>query len=125
MLWETYNIVREVEASFKCLKSDLHIRPVHHQNDERIESHMYQTILAYQLVNSIRHMLKDNEINYSWTSILRIMNTQSLQDVVIPMKTKTLRITSSSKPMEKVLKIYKAPNTKSSIEKKQKYVVSH
>ncbi len=125
MLWETYNIVREVEASFKCLKSDLHIRPVHHQNDERIESHMYQTILAYQLVNSIRHMLKDNEINYSWTSILRIMNTQSLQDVVIPMKTKTLRITSSSKPMEKVLKIYKATNTKSSIEKKQKYVVSH
>ncbi len=125
MLWETYNIVRAVESSFKCLKSDLHIRPVHHQKDERVEAHIYQTILAYQLVNSIRYMLKDKQINHSWTNILRIMNTQSLQDVVVPMKTKTLKITSSSKPIEKVIEIYKATNTKSAIKRKQKYVVYH
>ena len=125
MLWDTYNIVREVEASFKCLKSDLHIRPVHHQKDERIEGHIYQTILAYQLVNSIRHMLKNKQINHSWTNVLRIMNTQSLQDIVVPMKTKTLKITTSSKPIEKVQQIYKATNTRAAIERKQKYVVYH
>lgn len=125
MLWNTYNIVREVEASFKCLKSDLNIRPVHHQKDDRIESHIYLTILAYQLVNSIRHMLKDKNINHSWANITRIMNTQSLQDIVIPMKTKTLKITTSSKPIEDVAEIYKATNTKSMSNKKQKYVVYH
>lgn len=125
MLWDTYNIVREVEASFKCLKSDLHIRPVHHQKDDRIESHIYLTILAYQLVNSIRYMLKDKSINHNWTNIVRIMNTQSLQDVELPMKTKTLRITTSSKPIEKAGEIYKATNTKSMINRKQKYVVYH
>ncbi len=125
MLWDTYNIVREVEASFRCLKSDLHIRPVHHQKDERIEAHIYLTTLAYQLVNSVRHLLKDKEINHSWTSIIRIMNTQSLQDVVVPMKSKTLRITSSSKPIAKAFEIYKATNTKATIQRKQKYVVYH
>ena len=125
MLWDTYNIVREVEASFRCLKSDLHIRPVHHQKDDRIESHIYLTTLAYQLVNSIRHMLKDKDINHSWTNILRIMNTQSLQDVVLPMKTKTIKITTSSKPIQQALEIYKATDTKSMIKQKQKYVVYH
>lgn len=125
MLWDTYNIVREVEASFKCLKSDLHIRPVHHQKDDRIESHIYLTTLAYQLVNSIKHMLKGNGINHSWTNIIRIMSTQSLQEMVIPMKTKTLRITSSSKPIQSALEIYKATDTKSMIKRKQKYVVYH
>ncbi len=125
MLWNTYNIVREVEASFRCLKSDLHIRPVHHQKDDRIESHIYLTTLAYQLVNSIRHMLKDKDINHSWTNIVRIMNTQSLQDVVLPMKTKTLKITTSSKPIQPALEIYKATDTKSMIIRKQKYVVYH
>ncbi len=125
MLWDTYNIVREVEASFKCLKSDLHIRPVHHQKDERVESHIYLTTLAYQVVNSIRHMLKDKNIHHSWSNIIRIMNTQSLQDVILPMKTKTLKITRSSKPINKANDIYKATNTKSMINRKQKYVVYH
>ena len=125
MLWDTYNTVREVEASFRCLKSDLQIRPVHHQNDDRIESHIYLTTLAYQLVNSIRHMLKAESLNYSWTNIVRIMNTQSLQDVILPMKTKTVKITTSSKPIEKALKIYKATGTNSMIKRKSKYVVYH
>ena len=125
MLWDTYNIVREVEASFKCLKSELNLRPVHHQKDERVESHIYLTILAYQLVNSVRHMLKDKNIYHSWSNIIRIMNTQSLQDVTLPMKTKTLKITTSSKPINKAVEIYKATNTKSMINRKQKYVVYH
>ena len=57
-LWQLYNTIREVESTFRCLKSDLQIPPVHHQNDERIEAHTYLTMLAYQLVNTIRHMLK-------------------------------------------------------------------
>ncbi len=125
MLWDTYNTVREVEASFRCLKSDLQIRPVHHQKDDRVESHIYLTTLAYQLVNSIRHMLKNENINYSWTNIVRIMNTQSLLDVTLPMETKTLNITTSSKPIDKASNIYKATGTKSMINRKSKYVVYH
>ena len=125
LVWETYNLVREVEATFRSLKSELNIRPVHHQNDDRIESHIYLTMLAYQLVNTTKHMLKEKDIHHDWTNIVRIMNTQSLQEVVLPMKTKTLKITTSSKPIQPALEIYKATGTKSMIKRKQKYVVYH
>ena len=49
-LWNIYNTIREVEATFRTLKSDLNIRPVHHQKDDRIESHIYLT-LPYLLFN--------------------------------------------------------------------------
>ncbi len=65
-LWEVYNTIREVESTFRCLKTDLNIRPVHHQNDNRIQAHIYQTILAYQLVNTIRHYLKRSDIHLDW-----------------------------------------------------------
>ena len=63
-LWDIYNTIREVEATFRNLKTDLNLRPVHHQNDERIEAHLYLTMLAYQLVNTIRYMLKQKGVNH-------------------------------------------------------------
>jgi hypothetical protein len=70
-------------------------------------------------------MLKDENINHGWTNIVRIMNTQSLLDVTLPMETKTLKITTSSKPIDKALEIYKATGTKSMTNRKSKYVVYH
>lgn len=124
-LWNIYNIIREVEATFRCLKSDLQIRPIHHQNDERTESHIYLTILAYQLVNTIRYMLKKKEINHDWKNIVRIMNTQTIQEVIVPTETRKISLVKPSRPIKEVLDIYQATNTKSMIPTKKKYVVYH
>lgn len=124
-LWRIYNTIREVEATFRCLKSDLQIRPVHHQNDERVESHIYLTILAYQLVNTVRYMLKKKEINTDWQNIVRIMNTQTIQSLLLPTKTKTISLRKPSKPIKEAQDIYKATNTKSMMPAKKKHVVYH
>jgi len=124
-LWNIYNTIREVEATFRCLKSDLQIRPIHHQNDERVESHIYLTILAYQLVSTIRYMLKQQGITHDWQNIVRIMNTQTIQSLLLPTKTKTISISKPSKPIKEALDIYQAINTKSMISAKKKYVVYH
>jgi len=39
-LWEYYLQLTEIEQVFKELKGDLAIRPIHHQLEHRIESHM-------------------------------------------------------------------------------------
>jgi transposase len=39
-IWNIYNCIREVESTFRCLKNDLDIRPIFHQKDEHIESHI-------------------------------------------------------------------------------------
>lgn len=124
-LWRIYNTIREVEATFRCLKSDLQIRPLHHQNDERVESHIYLTILAYQLVNTVRYMLKKKEINHDWQNIVRIMNTQTIQSLLLPTKTKTISLRKPSRPIKEAQDIYQATNTKSMIPAKKKYVVYH
>ena len=124
-LWDIYNTIREVESTFRCLKTDLNIRPVHHQKDNRIEGHIYLTILAYQLVNTIRHMLKDQNINYDWNNILRLMKTQTIQTLELPTDKKTIHLRKPSKPIKEVLDIYKATNCKSSQPAIKKYVVYH
>ena len=74
-IWDVYNMTRDVEAVFRCLKTDLKIRPIHHQKDKYIEPHIWLGILAYQIVNYIRIGLKENNIDYSWTTIVEKMKS--------------------------------------------------
>lgn len=75
-IWDTYNMTRDVEATFRCLKTDLDIRPIFHQKDAYIDPHIWLGIVAYQIVNYIKLKLKDAKINYSWTSIVNKMQSQ-------------------------------------------------
>jgi len=124
-LWDIYNTIREVEATFRGLKSDLNIRPVHHQNDSRIDAHLYLTILAYQVVNTIRHMLKSKGINHDWKNIVRIMSTQKIQTIKIPTDKKMIFLRKPSKPIEQVQQIYKAASCVDTQKPVKKYVVYH
>ena len=47
--WEFYLQWVEVEAAFKNLKGDLAVRPIYHQDQERIEAHIFIAFLAYCL----------------------------------------------------------------------------
>jgi transposase len=124
-LWDIYNTIREVEATFRSLKSDLNLRPVHHQNDERIESHLYLTMLAYQLVNTIRFMLKQRGMNYDWKNIVRIMSTQKIQTIKLPTDKNVMHIRKPSSPISEVRKIYEATNCENTQPAVKKYVVYH
>lgn len=124
-LWDIYNTIREVESTFRCLTSDLGIRPVFHQKDERIEAHIYLTILAYQLVNTIRHMLKEKGINHDWKNILRIMSTHTIQTIELPTDKKNIHLRKPSKPIKEVQEIYKATGCEETQKAIKKYVVYH
>ncbi len=46
MLWRYYIQLTEVEQAFKELKGDLSIRPIYHQNEDRIEAHIFVAFMA-------------------------------------------------------------------------------
>jgi hypothetical protein len=48
----------QIEAAFKCLKSDLGIRPIHHQLEHRVNAHILVAFLAYCLTVTLRHRLR-------------------------------------------------------------------
>lgn len=118
-IWDVYNLTREVESVFRCLKTDLDIRPVYHQKDKYIEAHIWLGILAYQVVNYIKQKLSKKEINDSWTNIVRKMSTmQSSTTMVINDKQQQLYIKLCTRPTQyqndifKILKYKSRPYTR-------------
>jgi len=124
-MWEIYNTIREVEASFRTLKNDLQLRPIYHQKDEYTKAHLFLGILAYQLVAAIRYQLKKHHLNYDWKNIVRIMNTQKVTTVHQQTKTKDIKLRLCSKPIRKVEQIYHALNFKHIPFAPKKFVVYH
>jgi len=107
--WDIYIMLTELEASFRCLKSELGLRPIFHQKTRRVDSHIFISILAYHLLHTIRHQLKQSQIHENWTSIrkdlsthCRITNTMKRKDG------KILHIRKSSLANPRQLEIYRA-----------------
>lgn len=58
-MWEFYTQLVHVEEAFKNLKGDLALRPIHHQNEKRIEAHIFVAFMAYALHVTLRHRLRN------------------------------------------------------------------
>ena len=98
-IWDLYNLTRDVESVFRCLKTDLDIRPIYHQKDKYIEPHIWLGIVAYQIVNYIKRNLAKNNINDSWTTIVNKMSSmQSSTTTVINDKQQQLYIKLCTRP---------------------------
>jgi len=111
--WNIYNTIREIESSFRTLKSDLEMRPVFHKSDENTMAHLFLAVLAYQMVSSIRYQLKAKGIHHDWSHIVRIMNTQKAATVTMQDKDdQKIYIRKCSKPEAKACEIYDALNYK-------------
>lgn len=78
IVWNIYNTIREIENTFRTLKTDLDLRPIYHKNDDATMAHLHLGILAYWLVNTVRYQLKQNSIKSCWGEIVRIGNTQKV-----------------------------------------------
>jgi hypothetical protein len=68
-LWRTYMMLTDLEAVFRCFKSELGLRPIFHHKEERSEGHLFITVLAYQFVQLIRRHLYAQGINDSWAML--------------------------------------------------------
>jgi transposase len=113
-LWHTYTMLTDLEAVFRSLKSELGLRPVHHQIADRVSGHLFITVLAYHLVHAIRFKLKKAGINSSWTSIRNILSTQCR--VTVSMRCKdggTVHIRKSTRPEPGQQEIFSALGIKS------------
>lgn len=74
-IWDLYTTLHRVEHAFRCLKTDLGFRPVHHQKASRTEGHLFISVLAYHLLNSAENMLHGVGDHRSWATICSSMHT--------------------------------------------------
>ncbi len=80
-IWELYITLTRVEDAFRSLKSDLGLRPVYHQNEDRVCAHLMISVMAYHMMSAIEKDLAQKHINTSWTTIRKTM--RSLQRITI------------------------------------------
>jgi hypothetical protein len=57
LLWQYYTQLVAVEEAFKNLKGDLAIRPIFHQQERRVEAHIFIAFLAYCLQITLQRRL--------------------------------------------------------------------
>jgi len=123
-LWKSYNIIREIEATFRVLKTDLDLRPIYHKTDANTMAHLHLGLLAYWVVNTVRYQLKSKDIKHDWTEILRIMNTQKVVTTLAQNDQENLIvIRKSSEPNKNVKQIYDALHYKYVPFVRKKFVV--
>ena len=124
LIWLIYNSIREIESSFRCLKSDLELRPIFHKSETGCDAHLHLGLLAYWVVNTIRFQLKKEGIHSDWREIVRIMNTQKcVTTTMLNDKDERLSVRCCSQPSEKVRKIYTALKMKEAPFVRKKSVV--
>lgn len=112
--WIIYNAIREIETTFRILKTDLDLRPIYHKTDEASMAHLHLGLLSYWVVNTVRYQLKQNNITHHWTELMRIMHTQKL--VTTKMNNnldQIIEIRKASEPIDQIKRIYQAMKYKS------------
>jgi len=84
LLWQYYTQLVAVEEAFKNLKGDLAIRPVFHQEERRIEAHIFIAFLAYCLQITLQRRLHALAPGLTARSALEKFAAVQMIDVHLP-----------------------------------------
>ena len=100
LLWKMYMQLAQIEEAFKNLKGDLAVRPIFHQDEERIEAHILVAFLAYCLHATLRHKLRLKAPGLTPRSLIEQLCAIQMLDVHFP--------TTDSRTL--IFQRYTAPN---------------
>ena len=110
-IWNIYTMLTDIEDAFRCMKSELGLRPIYHQKEVRCDGHIFLTVIAYHLLHTIRFRLRRRGVRFCWNTIRTQLSTQVRITTTMKRKdNKVIRIRKSSKaePVHEV--IYDALN---------------
>ncbi len=105
-IWDIYTMLTDIEDAFRCMKSELGLRPIYHQKEARCDGHIFITIIAYHLMHTIRFRLRRRGVRFCWTTIRRQLSTQVRTTTTMKRKdNKVIKIRKSSKaePVHEVI----------------------
>jgi hypothetical protein len=83
-LWGFYMQLVRVEEAFRTLKGDLALRPIYHQNEHRIEAHIFLAFLAYCLHVTLTQQLTLHAAGLTPRAALEQLKAIQLLDVRVP-----------------------------------------
>lgn len=107
-IWETYILLTRVEAAFRAMKSPLAERPIFHQLERRVQTHIFLCILAYHLLCAIEKTCRDRGVSTSWATLRDQLTTHQVLTMVLPtIDGRTLTIRKGTTPEPVPREIYR------------------
>ena len=83
-LWKAYIQLTEVEAAFRIHKSDLNIRPVWHQKEDRVLAHILVCFLAYVLWKTLAGLCERAGLGNEPRRVFKELQDIRVVEVVLP-----------------------------------------
>ncbi len=100
-LWKAYMQLTEAEAAFRIHKSDLSLRPIWHQKEDRVLAHIFVCFVAYVLWNTLGQMCSKAGLGNEPRRILAELSDIRSMDVVLPTRSgPEIRTRCISKPCD-------------------------
>jgi hypothetical protein len=83
-LWKAYLQLTEAEAAFRVQKSDLELRPIWHQKEERVQAHILVCFLGYVLWKTLGKLCQGAGLGDEPRKVFQELSQLRMVDVVIP-----------------------------------------
>jgi len=83
-LWRAYIQLTEAEEAFRIHKSDLSIRPIWHQKEERVRAHILVCFLAYVLWKTLGRLCHQAGLGDEPRKVFQELSQIKLTDVILP-----------------------------------------
>lgn len=107
-IWRTYIALTRIESAFRDLKGTLDMRPVYHQKEIRVETHIFLAVLAFHLQAVIERTLLEAGDHTSWETLREELSTHQVVTTLLPTADgRTLAIRRGSVPDRRVGEIYR------------------
>jgi len=105
--WQAYIQLTEVESAFRCVKSELGVRPIHHQKPERVQAHIQICFLALCLRRTLGLRLEQWGLGSGVGKVMEELRGWKQLDVILPLagsdKTLRRRLVATPSPWLKIL----------------------
>lgn len=83
-LWKAYIQLTEAEAAFRIHKSDLSLRPIWHQKEDRVLAHILVCFLSYVLWKMLGQLCQAAGLGNEPRRVLSELSELRIMDVVLP-----------------------------------------
>lgn len=86
LLWRWYIQLTQAEAAFRTAKSDLGLRPVFHQKEDRVQAHILVCFLALALWRTLEQWMQTKGLGTCARQLVKQLAGIKSADVVVPIK---------------------------------------
>jgi len=108
-MFDIFAMLTDIEDTFRSMKSQLGLRPVYHQTEQRCDGHLFITVLAYHVAHAISVQLRKQGIADSWVTIRKGLSTHIRITTTLKRDDgKVIHIRKSTRPEPFHRKIYDA-----------------